>query len=335
MIRLGLMICLNCSDSFDALFSLIEEVKLGYKEIEKLPKRGKKPDFSDLSFLLLAVVAVVTKTFSDSELHRLLVKDPQLRRVLGFSRVPHRTWIMRRIKSLTPLAEEQISLFGKQILAEVPMAETNSEVSALDGRMYEALGPKWHKKDRQQNSIPAGLRNVDRESSWSTSAYRGWVQGYRVVVQTLVFPSPVPLFAVWRENASNEAKIALAELETGRLQVTDVLLGDTSFGKEDFVPEYQKAGGYVLTPKQLPPQRRSWKQDLYDYRRESIELLFGRIIQAFDLKKCCVKGKGKNGAFILASIWAYQICWLNNFKAKKNPADVKEHIENARWRLKL
>jgi len=74
---------------------------------------------------------------------------------------------------------------------------------------------------------------------------------------------------------------------------------------------------------------------LYDYRRESIELLFQRIIQAFDLKKCCVKGKGKNGAFILASIWTYQICWLNNFKAKKNPADVKEHIENARWRLKL
>jgi hypothetical protein len=335
MIKLGLMICLNCSDSSDALFSLIEEVKLGYKEIEKPPKRGRKPDFSDLSFLLLAVVAVVTKTFSDSELQRLLLKDTQLRRILGFSRVPHRTWIMRRLKWLTPIAEEQISLFGKQILVEVPLAATNSEVSSIDGRMYQALGPKWHKKDRQQNSIPAGLRNVDTESSWSISAYRGWVQGYRVVVQTLIFPSPVPLFAVWRENASNEAKIALAELEKGRLQVTDVLLGDTTFGKEDFVPEYKKAGGYVLTPNQVPKQRRSWKNDLYDYRRESIELLFQRIIQAFDLKKCCAKGKDKNGTFILASIWTYQICWLNNYKAKKNPADVKEHIENARWRLKL
>lgn len=335
MIRLGLMICLNCSDSSDALFSLIEEVKLGYQEIEKPHGRGKKPDFSDLSFLLLAVVAVVTKTFSDSELHRLLVKDTQLRAVLGFSRVPHRTWIMRRLKSLTPLAEEQISRFGKQILSEVPMSEINAQVSALDGRMYQALGPKWHKKDRQQNRIPPALRNVDTESSWSTSNYRGWVQGYRLVLQTLVFPAPVPLFAVWRENASNEAKIALAELENSRLQVTDVLLGDTSFGKEDFAPEYQKAGGYVLTPKQLPKQRRSWKNDLYDYRRETVELLFQRIIQAFDLKKCCVKGKGKNGAFILASIWTYQICWLNNFKAKKNPADVKEQIENARWRLKL
>jgi hypothetical protein len=335
MIKIGMMNCLNCSDSSDALFSLIEEVKLGYKETEKPPKRGRKPDFSELSFLLLAVVAVVTKTFSDSELHRLLSKDVKLREVLGFSRVPHRTWIMRRLKSQTPIAEEQICLFGKQILSEVPPSETASEVSAVDARMYEALGPKWHKKDRQQDRIPLGLRNVDTESSWSTSGYRGWVQGYQILLQTLVFPSPVPIFGVWRENAPNEAKIALAELEKGNLQVTDVLLGDESFGKEDFVPEYEKAGGYVLTPKQLPQQRRSWKQDLYDYRKETIELLFQRIIQAFDLKKCCVKGKGKNGAFILASIWTYQICWLKNFKEKKNPADVKEHIENARWRLKL
>ena len=335
MITLGLMNFKNCSDSPDALFSLIEEIKLGYQKPEEIRKRGKKPDFSPLSFLLLAVVAVVTKTFSDSQLHRLLERDGCLRAVLGFSRVPHRTWMMRRIKSLAAVAEEQISLFGKQILDEVPQAANHSEVSAIDGRMYEASGPLWHKRHRQEGVIPTGLRNVDRESSWSTSNYSSWVQGYRLVLQTLVFPSPVPLCAVWRENSSNEAKIALAELEKGRLQVTDVMLGDMSFGKEDFVPEYEKAGGFVLTPNQLPRQNRSWKNDLYDYRRETIELLFQRIIQAFDVKKCPVKGKGKNGAFILASIWTYQICWLNNFKAKKNPAEVKEHIENACWRLKL
>ncbi len=335
MINLGLMNFENYSDSSDALISLIEEIKLGYKEPEEVVNRGRKPDFSPLSFLLLAVVAVVTKTFSDSELHRFLEKDRQLQMVLGFSRVPHRTQIMRRIKSLVPDAEEQISLFGKQILAELSMTTTNSEVSAVDGRMYQALGPKWHKKHRLIGVIPEGLRNVDRESSWSTSNYRGWVQGYRIVLQTLVFPAPVPLFAVWRDNSSNEAKIALAELEKRRLQVTDVMLGDATFGKADFVPEYEKAGGYLLTPNQLPGQNRTWKNDLYDYRRETIELLFQRIIQAFDVKQCPVKGKSKNGAFILASVWTYQICWLNNFKAGKNPADVKEHIENARLRIRL
>lgn len=77
------------------------------------------------------------------------------------------------------------------------------------------------------------MRNVDTERSWSKSGYRGWIQGYRLVLQTLVFPSPVALFAVWRENSRNEAKIAFEELDNGRLPVTEVMLGDTSFGKED------------------------------------------------------------------------------------------------------
>lgn len=324
------------SDSPDALLSLIEAVKLCYHPPPEISaKRGRKPDFSDLSFLLLAVVAVVTKTFSDSELHRLLERDTGLRMALEFSRVPHRTRILRRLKSLREAAEEQVSLFGKTILAEVSPLKTQSQVSATDGRMYQAFGPKWHKKHRLEAVIPTGLRNVDVESKWSKSGYRGWVQGYRLVLQTLVFPEPVPLFAVWRENQLNEARVALAELEKGRLQVTDVMLGDTSFGKEDFRPAYHKAGGYVLTPLQLPKKNRSWKNDLYDYRKETIELLFQRIIQAFDLKSCPVKGEAKNGALVLAMVWAYQVCWLNNYRAKKNPAAVKEHIENARWRIKL
>ncbi len=329
------MNCVNCSVSSDALLSLIEDVKLFYQPPKKVVKRGRKTDFSELSFLLLAVVAVVTKTFSDSALHRFLEKDKRLFEALEFPRVPHRTQIMRRLKALVPSAEEQISLVGTRILAEVPTTETTSRVSAIDGRMYEADGPLWHKKDRQKDVIPAGLRNVDKESSWSKSNYRGWVQGYRLMLQTLVFPSPVPIFGAWRENSPNEAKTAICGLEKERLQVTDVIVGDDTFGNSDFVGEYQKAGGYVLTPKQLPEKRRSWKNDLYDYRKETVELLFQRIIQAFGLKKCRVKGKDKNGAFILASIWTYQVCWLNNFKAGKNPAIIKELIENARLRVRL
>ena len=325
----------NCSVSPDALCSLIEEIKLGYEAPEKVVRRGRKLTFSELSFLLIAVVAVVTRTFSDAELHRLLSKDDVLRRALELPRVPHRTRILRRLKTLVPRAEEQIASCGKTILQETRNPQEPAQISATDGRMYQAVGPKWHATDRQQEVIPAGLRKVDVESSWSKSNYRGWVQGYQLVVQTLVFPAPVPLFAVWRENAANEAKIALEELAKGRLQVTDVMLGDTAFGKEDFVPVYQQAGGYVLTPRQLPPQRRSWKHDLYEYRKESIELLFQRLIQAFDLKACQVLGQAKNGAFVLASVWAYQLCWLHNYRQQKNPALIKEQIENARFRLRL
>ncbi len=173
MIKLGLMSIENCSDSSDALFSLIEEVRLDYQEPEKPTRRGRRADFSELSFLLLAVVAVVTRTYSDSELHRLLQKDPQLLAVLGFPRVPHRTWILRRLKSLLACAENQVALFGKQILAEVEIPAEASEISATDGRMYQAISPKWHRRDRLKQQIPVGLRRVDTESSWSRSGYRG------------------------------------------------------------------------------------------------------------------------------------------------------------------
>jgi hypothetical protein len=252
----------------DALLSLVECLKENYQLPPPLPpKRGKQRDFSALSFLLLAAVAVTLRTFSNSELRKLLEKDERLRRALEFTRVPHRTLIGRRLAGLVPEAEQQIALLGDRISAEVKPATEQGEVSALDGRMYKAQGPKWHKGDREQGLVPVGLRNVDTESQWSKSGYRGWVQGYRLVLQGLVFPLPVPLCAVWRANNENEAQVALAALAAGHLKVTDVLLGDATFGKGEFPERYAEAGGWVLAPQQLPPERRSWKNDLYDYRK--------------------------------------------------------------------
>lgn len=160
----------------DALISLVERVKENYcKPPPSPPKRGKKRDFSALSFLLLAVVAVTLRTFRDSELRKLLEKDPRLRHALGFSRVPHRTSLGRRLTGLVPEAEQQIAVLGQLIIAEVKPRADQSAVSAIDGRMYQAQGPLWHKRDRENERVPVGLRNVDTQSKWSKSGYRGWV----------------------------------------------------------------------------------------------------------------------------------------------------------------
>ena len=318
----------------DALVSLIECVKRNYQPPPPAPpKRGKQRDFSALSFLLLAVVAVTTRTFRDSELRKLLEKDASLCLAMGFPRVPHRTSIGRRLRGLVAAAEEQIAALGQVILDEVQPAADQSQVSAVDGRMYEAAGPKWHKSSREAGLVPVGLRNVDTDSKWSKSGYRGWVQGYRLVLQGLVFPAPVPVFATWRLNNEHEAHIASEALGQGRLQVTSVLLGDETFGGGDFPPLYASAGGWVLTPKQLPDARRSWKHDLYAYRRQTIEPLFQRIIQAAGLKQCPVKGAGRNGAFVLASVWLYQLCFLADYRAGKPLAHIKDHLDCARWRI--
>ena len=319
----------------DALLSLIQQVTENYREPPLPLKRGKKRDFSALSFLLLAVVAVTTRTFRDSELHKLLEKDACLRRSLDFARLPHRTTIGRPLAGLVPEAEQQIAALGSQIVAEVKPERDQPELSAIDGRMYKTDGPAWHKKDREQGAIPRGLRNVDPESKWSKSGYRGWVQGYRLVLQGLCFPEPIPVFAAWRPNHANEAQIASEALGRSALQVTDVLLGDQAFGGGDFPQLYAAAGEWVLTPQQLPEERRSWKDDLYDYRKETIELLFQRIIQAAGLKQCQVKGAGRNGAYVLASVWLYQICFLAEYRAGKPLAHIKEQVDCARWRAVL
>jgi hypothetical protein len=178
----------------DALLSLVQQIKENYHTPPPtVRRRGKQRDFSALSFLLLAVVGVVLRTFKDSELHKLLSRDGRLRQTLGFVRVPHRTTIGRRLSGQVAEAEAQIAALGQHLVAEVKPEVDQSAVSALDGRMYQAQGPLWHKSSRQAGVVPAGLRNVDTDSAWSKSGYRGWVQGYRLVLQSLVWPAPVPL----------------------------------------------------------------------------------------------------------------------------------------------
>ena len=316
----------------DHLLLLLQQATDNYQSIAIKRKVGRPPTYSALSCLLLAITAVVLRTFDELELHRLLLNDKALLAACGFPQPPHRKTIGRRLRTLVPEAETQVQLLGAQIRSALPAA---ASISAIDGRMYQASGSRWHKRDRLAGVIPPGLRNIDTESNWSKSNYRGWVQGYRLLVQTLVFPCPVPLFAAWVSNDVGESTVAKQAIADEQLVITDVLLGDETFGGADLTALYKKAGGWLLTPKQLPPVNRSWKDDLYEYRKETIELLFQRIIQTANLKACQVKGNGKNGAFVLANVWLYQIIFLTNLRHQKPLANVKEQVDFARWRIPI
>ena len=74
----------HTSTDSDALLSLLQQIKEHYQEPPPAPrKRGKQRDFSALSFLLLAVVAITLRTFRGSELRKLLEQDAGLRRALS------------------------------------------------------------------------------------------------------------------------------------------------------------------------------------------------------------------------------------------------------------
>jgi len=320
----------------DCLLRLIQQAAEHYKQLPPggKPLRGRPLFFDTKSFFLLAVCAVVLRCFKAAELERLILRDASLRHALGFDRTPHRKTIARRLARLLPDAERQVKELGREILDALTNEET-AVVSAIDGRMYSAAGALWHKQDREADRIPHGLRNVDRESRWFKSGYRGWVQGYRLILQGLVFPLPVPLFATWTMNNIGEATTVKTALAENRLPVTSVLLGDETFGGQPLTAAYTRAGGFLLTPKQLSKKRRSWKDDLFSYRKETIELLFQRVLQAADLKACPSKGLCCNGAFVLASVWLYQLIFWCNYRQGTAAPDVKEQIELARWRIHL
>jgi hypothetical protein len=317
----------------DALLKIVEQVKEYYVAPPPQYRRGRPRTFSGQAFLLLAVVSVVLRTFKAQELATLLTKDTPLRQALGFARIPHRRTLERRLDATLPEAEAQVQALGQQILGEVPPGPDEPQASAIDGRMYQAQGPRWHKRARAHDRVPAGLRNVDTDSAWSKSGYRGWVQGYRLVLQGLVFPAPVPLFARWCPNSVGESTVLANALAGEQFPITELLLGDTAFGGVDLVATYAQHGGWLLTPQQLPANPESWKRDLYAYRRETIELLFQRIMQACDLKACPTKGLARTGTFVLASVWLYQALFLDNYRHHRPLAQIKDIIDEGRWRI--
>jgi len=320
-------------DAPDALLKIVEQMKEYYVEPPPTRQRGRPRTFSGRAFLLLAVVAVVLRTFKPPELRTLLAKDASLRQRLGFSRVPHRRTIARRLDATLPEAEAQVQALGQRILGEVEPGPEEPQASALDGRMYQAQGPRWHKRDRAQGRVPLGLRNVDTESAWSKSGYRGWVQGYRLVLQGLVFPAPVPLFARWCPNSVGESTVLEDALAADHFPITELLLADSTFGGAELVAAYAQHDGWLLTPQQLPANPDSWQRELYAYRRETIELLFQRIMQACDLKACPAKGLARSGTFVIASVWLYQVLFLDNHRHHRPVAHIKEILDEGRWRI--
>lgn len=142
----------------DHLLMLVKQVKAHYIETSVTGKAGRPRTYSQLSFLLLAVVAVTLRTFKGLELHKLLEKDARLRTEIGLDTVPHRRTIERRLDVLQHEAEVQVAALGQRIVNEIEPAAEVQVASAIDGRMYKAGGPLWHQKQRKAGIIPLHLR---------------------------------------------------------------------------------------------------------------------------------------------------------------------------------
>ena len=171
--------------------------------------------------------------------------------------------------------------------------------------MVRARGPVWHRKHQQQGIMPAGLKGLDTEATWSYSKSDGWVYGHGTFCMVACGHCMLGAFPGMR-NSANEAKRMW--LETGKLQgrITTVLM-DSKADDKDVFRELRRQRGIRLltTPRKgsaiRPERQRMVKvlkqkrhQHLYQQRRYTVEPMQGLITDIVDLETCWLRGQAPN-----------------------------------------
>ena len=236
------------------------------KEAERQCSRtgpGAKPEIPDWLIGALIMVAALKRKKSKSSQFRFLTDEQNRRQmisVLGYNRWPSRSTFFRRYRRAHRLFRMAIALQGQKAIGE---GVADPKVVAVDKSLVAARGPLWHKRDRQRNRIPKGLRGVDRDSTWGYSQHHGWVQGYsfEVVVSATADSTVFPLVASV-DTASTKETQAFADKLEELPEETDTVLADSGYDSNELGEriEYDDKGRRTGRRFLCPENRRGSKR---------------------------------------------------------------------------
>lgn len=207
--------------------------------------------------------------------------------------------------------------------------------------MFEARGPKWHKKHRRRGVIPKKLRNVDTDSEWGYSHYRGWVQGYALVLVStateggLRVPTDAQsgtanccekhMFYPMIEELPQQARYVVADLgfDDKKLFEGCERLENGRWQRRLVLPLKE----YKTTPKKRRSRVRFFQsslgQRIYKLRKTSVEPLFDILKNLFEMEPVWMKGKQNVFSLLLLMVYAYQMLLYFNQKFGDKTAHVK------------
>ena len=208
--------------------------------------------------------------------------------------------------------------------------------------MVAAQGPRWHKKDREKGMVPKHLRNVDRDSEWGYSRYRGWVQGYAIHLLCSATPGyvPVPLDADATTANVPENRI-FASMIDHLHDTTKYIVADSGYDDRTLTEkcELRKNGTYITRRLIVPmekhkhtalhrlPSIRFFKskrgQRLFRLRKVTVEPMFDILKSLFTLEPAWMKGKRNVQPLLLLCVYAYQLLLLFNFVNGRPASHVK------------
>jgi hypothetical protein len=208
-------------------------------------KRGHPYDYETQKMLVFFMWMQFKKLYEFKAQWRWLKQHPEALKELGWERVPHRTTLSRRYKALYPVIQELIAFLGET--SEMLGETTDHQHLNEDKSLFKALGPVWHQSDRQVGRVPEKLRHLDRDATWSKSAYHGWVYGYGIHLTSNAAGFPCLLEV---ETATFSERAALDRKEAVILHrlCPDTFCGDDAYTKARRIRQWAKHGVILVTP---------------------------------------------------------------------------------------
>ena len=167
------MVTPTFADYVGVLFTLFE--RFWQQHSARLP-RGHPFVYAHKALIVFFLVMQQRRIFRFKAQRRWLVQHPEMRQTFGLDDVPDRTTLSRRYKALSIVLQDFIAFIGRYA-ADLDPRFTSTDLYT-DKSLFKAQGPVWHQSHRQAGHIPAKLRHLDTDGSWSKSGYHGWVYGY-------------------------------------------------------------------------------------------------------------------------------------------------------------
>lgn len=211
-----------------SLVMLVDQIPQPQSDRKAARTRGRRKTYPDSVFLKAIVIMIVKHLHKVHELLSVLDQPtPEMQTLRDLLKVEgryptRRTW-ERRLKAIPETLPAQIGCLGRHLVRLTQPWEQSGRAVALDSTVLRALGGVWHKKDRDQGSVPH--TSIDTQAAWTKSGWHGWVYGWKLHVACVVASVWIPLAA--ELTPANEADNALAP------HLVDQLPSDTRFALGD------------------------------------------------------------------------------------------------------
>lgn len=203
--------------------------------------------------------------------------------------------------------------------------------------MVKALGPVWHKKQKEQNIIPKNLRGLDVEAQWGFSKADGWVYGHGSYC-TVSHGIPVVGKFKWIPNNRHEGKEVYWELIKHKDLINTVCFDSKADDNKLFKNLKKFLGIDLLTvcrrnmdktperKKMIEFMNRKKNKKIYRLRSVTVEPMQGLIANIFDLSRSWMRGDENNRWITAAQGIAVQMAQLSAFKAGRSTWKVKQAV---------